>query len=321
MSAPHTVLLSVDAASLVKVVIRQDNQWLSPEPNATFQISRGAEFPEIVFEIETPHTGDIHWTWAASWVAKVSGLRESSARKGALRTFRASGSGSYGKRWVADLHGQVLGGTLEVTAVAGETTFKRKVEIKGINPSKDEVRRFLDSLSDVAGFDTIIEQESRHKHFINADGQPVVAFDGGYGITQLTNPTPDYQQAWSWKENIRAGAKLYQEKQRLAKHYLGRSGRQYTDDQLRLETWARWNGGRYHVWDDATGTWQRDDDVLCDSRTGNIGWDMTLEDNQGKTEAELRKRDRGTYANPRDKAAENKWKYTGICYADHLDEQ
>jgi hypothetical protein len=64
----------------------------------------------------------------------------------------------------------------------------------------------------------------------------------------------------------------------------------------------------------------RNDSVICDPATGNIGWDTNDPANAGKTEGELHNRDNGTYGNPkRDKKAENKWKYTGICYADHID--
>jgi hypothetical protein len=36
--------------------------------------------------------------------------------------------------------------------------------------------------------------------------------------------------------------------------------------------------------------------VLCDTQTGNIGWDMTKSENKDKTEAELRARDKGAYS-------------------------
>lgn len=36
----------------------------------------------------------------------------------------------------------------------------------------------------------MINQESRFENFINADNEPVVAFDNEYGMTQVTNPAP-----------------------------------------------------------------------------------------------------------------------------------
>jgi type VI secretion system secreted protein VgrG len=156
------------------------------------------------------------------------------------------------------------------------------------------------------------------KHFIDADNMPIVAFDGGYGLTQMTAPAPTYEQVWNWKENIKGGTALYKTKQKDAKTYLSQNKRTYTDDQLKLETWSRWNGGSYHVWDDKGNAWVRNNDIVCDPVTGNIGWDMSLADNKDKTVEELHKRDAKSYKTPKSKAATNQWKYTGICYADHL---
>ena len=66
----------------------------------------------------------------------------------------------------------------------------------------------------------MLEQETRNKHFINFDNEPVVAFDGGYGITQMTNPIPTYEQVWNWKKNIDGGSDLYIQKRKNAQNYL-----------------------------------------------------------------------------------------------------
>ena len=88
--------------------------------------------------------------------------------------------------------------------------------------------------------------------------------------------------------------------------YLSQDERTYTIDQLKYETVCRWNGGTYHEWDHKTSSWVRPSNILCDSQTGNIGWVMSDEGNQGKTEAELRKRDSGEYAN---RPSGAKWRY------------
>ncbi|MBI5256105.1 MAG: hypothetical protein HY855_06365 [Burkholderiales bacterium] len=61
--------------------------------------------------------------------------------------------------------------------------------------------------------------------------------------------------------------------------------------------------------------------MLCDSKTGNIGWNQTSESNKDKTESALHERDKDTYKDPkaRDKAA-HPWQYSGVCYADHLND-
>ncbi len=54
-------------------------------------------------------------------------------------------------------------------------------------------------------------RETRWRHFCEKGfcigvervrGFPIVAFDGGYGMFQLTIPHPNYYQKWSWKENL-----------------------------------------------------------------------------------------------------------------------
>jgi hypothetical protein len=306
--------------SLVKVVVEEDQgKWVSPDKGAVFKIDKAAAMPAIQFQIDTAQPGPYKWSWTITWEAKVSGLKESAKRGSLLKTFTEKGAfESSDKSWSVNL-GKVLGGRLRVVVTAGEETFKRYVDIQGTNPPGADVTAFVATIADTEGLDKLLEQESHHKHFIDADGQPIVAFDKGYGMTQMTNPAPTYEQVWSWKENIKAGAKLYQDKQKAAKAYLGQKGRSYTPDQLRLETWTRWNGGTYHVWDDKAKAWVRNTTIQCDTATGNIGWDMTVDGNKGKTEQELHERDKDSYAKPKDKKEENKWKYTGICYADHVD--
>ena len=145
---------------------------------------------------------------------------------------------------------------------------------------------------------------------------PVKSFDNGYGMCQLTTPPPTADQVWNWKLNVNGGLALVSGKRGDAIKYLSQSGRTYTDDQLNHEAVCRWNGGSYHVWDDKSKAWARPSNILCDSATGNIGWNMDDAENKGKTEAELHKRDSGTYSKPPQSGAH--WKYSGVCYADAI---
>ncbi|MFT4247479.1 MAG: hypothetical protein QM581_05480 [Pseudomonas sp.] len=310
--------------SLVKLVVTQDSgKWISPSAQEEYLINEDATFPTINFEIETDKPSPYVWSWKITWEAKQRTKETGSRGSTALRTFTENGKfESNDKKWTADLGGKVIGGKLTVEVKVGSDIFKRSVVIKAKNPEEQKVIELLGTIDDVKGFEKIIDKESSFKQFIAADGEPVLSFDGGYGLTQMTNPEPTYEQAWNWKENVKGGSSLYQEKQKSAKSYLGKDGRTYTDEQLKLETWSRWNGGSYHVWDDKTKVWKRNDDLLCDSNTGNIGWDTTDTDNKDKTEAELHRRDKDTYANPKkNKKSGNKWKYTGVCYADHLSKE
>jgi hypothetical protein len=56
--------------------------------------------------------------------------------------------------------------------------------------------------------------------------------------------------------------------------------------------------------------------VLCDAKTGNIGWNMTKPDNCRKSEAALHLRDAAKYRHA--PGTGDCWGYFGICYADRL---
>lgn len=310
------------AGDAVTKVVSAGNalRWVSPVENAEFKITEDGEFPEIVFEFHAQAVADCTWSWVIEWDAKVSGLRERARQGNALQTFKASGSfNNRNNVWVADLSGSVLGGTLTVTVALGQRTLSRSVVIKGANPSKDSVANYIADLEDMSGFEKLLEQETGSKHFIELDSEPIVAFDKGYGITQMTNPAPSFEQVWSWKANILAGSSIYKDKVRAAKQYLGQASRTYTDEQLRHEVFSRWNGGSYHEWDAAASSWVRKKNTLCDSNTGNIGWSMDKEKNKGKTESELRERDKDTYKKgTKGQSADHPWEYKGVCYADHV---
>jgi hypothetical protein len=217
-----------------------------------------------------------------------------------------------------NLNNKTLGGILTVEVKAGAEQFKRSIYIKGKNPSIETVKNYLKNIPNTKGFDTLLAQESKGKHFIVADGEPLVAFDRGYGITQITNPKPNFEQIWSWKENIQIGSKLYRSYQKDAKAMLD-AHPPYTDEMLANETYARWNGGGYYAWNPAEKKWEKNTTILCDSNTGNIGWKTQNESNKGKTEEALHKRDKDMYKfGKKGQTPEHPWSYSGICYADHV---
>lgn len=307
--------------SLVKVVVKDDGgKWKRPAENEIFYIDEEAKFPTIHFEIDFDSAEECIWTWSIQWAAATSGLRESANRGRTIKTWTEKGKQIHGSTsWVANLDDRCLGGTLTVTVKTGDKTFRRSVRILGTNPSEEKIRAYIATFDNAPGFERIVAHESKYKHFINADREPIVAFDGGYGLTQLTNPKPKYNEAWDWKANIRTGIELYGTKRREAKNYLagGKNGkRNYTEEQLQLETWCRWNSGRYHVWDEKDKKWIRNPMILGDSETANIGWDLSKEENRGKSEKELHSRDKDEYSRPPTK--DSLWRYSGIVYADQI---
>ena len=273
----------------------------SPAAAAKFTVTAAAEWPAIPFA--TDAAGPHAWKWAVAW-----------------GTFTKSGTASTpGNTWDAKTALTDLGGTLTVTATAGKDSATVKVEIVGTNPTLADVTTYLATKPDSGGFDKLIAHESKGKHF-TAAGVPIKSFDGGYGMCQLTTPAPTAAQVWNWKRNVDGGLALFAVKRAAALTYLTQSNRTYTADQLAREAVCRWNGGSYHTWDGKA--WVRNPDVLCDTATGNIGWDTTVAENKDKTEADLRKRDKDSYGDPTGskgkKTAANKWKYSGVCYADRV---
>lgn len=89
---------------------------------------------------------------------------------------------------------------------------------------------------------------------------PVHSFDDGFGLYQLTNPVPSRNQIWNWKQNADSALTLLAAKLQQAKAKLG-AHPGYTNAQLRLETYAKWNGGNYHVWNGSA--WIEDPDYVC----------------------------------------------------------
>jgi hypothetical protein len=160
----------------------------------------------------------------------------------------------------------------------------------GVNPTKQEIR---DAAGDRVNVHVVFHRESRFTQFAGAPadiGRTVVgphtvlrADDDGYGIGQLTNPHPTSRQLWDWRDNVadsvarldrfRADALTYAGQVREGLPWNAATGRapwpanegqafpdapDFTEDQLDLEMWARYNSGRrYHDYDPASGQWWR----------------------------------------------------------------
>ncbi len=287
--------------SHASVVAKTSLKILVPALHAKFYISKGAEWPSIVFQTDAALTPgqQITWQWSIQWL--------NFSKQGVVKT-----SDSF---WDAKTVIDNLGGTLTVHAT-GPTGLKAvtAVQVLGVQPDANNITAYLCGKPNSAGFDKILNHETHLKHF-DSMGYPKKSFDGGFGIAQLTTPTPDYAHIWNWKLNIDAGLILFAQKRTMAIAYLSQSGRSYSDNQLLRETVCRWNGGSYHIWDAKAG-WVRNPMVLCDSRTGNIGWDTTDPTNKGKSEAELHARDASAYRHA--PGADAAWSYFGVCYADAI---
>jgi hypothetical protein len=275
--------------------------FIKPKIQETFQITGTPTWPSIVFQ--TDATGSHTWKWTISW-----------------HHFTKSGTASTtGNQWDAKDDITNLGGTLTVHATAGTNSATISVNVLGENPTPQQVKAYKASDSNKAIFDKILEHESHFRQFQikgKHKGEPVLSFDNGYGMTQIT-PARTIEQVWNWQTNVDSGLDLFvKDKIQAAKHHLSQHNRKYTNSQLMYEAVSRYNGGSYHVWDTTKG-WVRNPHILCDTKTGNIGWDMTDPANAGKTEAALHTRDATAYQT-HTRGAAHRWKYTGVCHADRI---
>lgn len=301
--------------SVVKCEVKLNTgEWVTPESCQTFHIDEDAKFPEIVFEIKTVEPGPYAWEWSIGWTPEACPQAEGKKRFKAKRSTALSKSGSFKSeknKWQCDL-GAVIGGDLIVKVKAGETTFVRKVTILGKNPSKEKVLTEIDTgktKEDNELVKKIFTQESRYRHFYS-DNQPLTSFDNGYGLGQLTNPAPTYEQIWNWKEHIKEIIqKILPYHRKRARKYLSEYG-EHTPEMLDLETLASyngWNGGEhYWNWNSTTKKWDVNNNVICDPDQSNKGWMTSKTENKGKSLEELKK-DKKT-----------KPLYTGRCYAEHI---
>lgn len=194
--------------SLVKCEVSlESGEWVSPESCKTFYINEDAKFPDIIYEIKTDETGPYSWSWVIKWVVQAckqqTGKSRFKAKKATI--FKKEGKiSSNSKIWKADLT-EVIGGELTVKVKAGSKTFIRKTLILGKNPSVENLHSEIDTYSharNAALTKKIYKQESTNRQFYS-DEFPLVSFDNGYGLGQLTVPEPTYEQTWNWKAHTK----------------------------------------------------------------------------------------------------------------------
>lgn len=301
--------------SLVECIVETESgEWVSPEKSKTFYIDQNAKFPDITYEIKTDCNGPYTWSWKIFWEVKAcpqkSGKKRFKAKHS--KTYVKQGSfTSYERKWKCDF-GEVIGGILSVKVKAGSSNFVRKSIILGKDPGETRIHAELDTYAekkDASLVKKIFKQETQTKHFYT-DEMPLVSFDNGYGLGQLTNPAPTYEQIWNWKKHVKTIMDTIKSNHRKrAKNYLDQHNN-YTDDMLDLETLASYNGlargQHYHNWNTKLNKWVVNTNVTCDPEQSNKGWLMTEEENEGKSIEELRKNKK------------SKPFYTGRCYAEHI---
>ncbi|KQO22027.1 hypothetical protein ASF11_06390 [Acidovorax sp. Leaf76] len=121
---------------------------------------------------------------------------------------------------------EVRGGLLTVQVIMRVGTTEQRARaswtVVGTNPTGTAIRAFANSIgANRPVFRKKMRQESSLQQFRTPSNWPKYSSDGlgGVGLCQLTRPAPTADQTWNWKDNVRGGWALYQEKERIAKSY------------------------------------------------------------------------------------------------------
>jgi hypothetical protein len=122
---------------------------------------------------------------------------------------------------------QVRGGilTINVVVILGTTTLRASttgLTLVGTNPTAASIRTFATGIgADRVRFRKQMRQESSLEQFRQPGLWPKYSSDGlgGVGLCQITRPAPTADETWDWKANVRAGWRLYLEKERIARAY------------------------------------------------------------------------------------------------------
>lgn len=250
-----------------------------------FFISADATMPEIVMTatlsgVPLNPAGPVPtYEWSATLVFDGGVPPTNTAYGGNRRTQHAPirSQAGHGNTWRIPFT-EVRGGLLTVNVIArvGGTVLNASstnLTIAGTNPLPTAIRAFANSIGATkVRFRKQLRQESSLQQFRPPGNWPKYSSDGlgGVGLAQITRPAPTADQTWNWKENIRAGWALYQEKERIARAYPANAQRSesfrnlvgawnrarsaqnlsqaqvtlpaFTDEQLELDTIRGFNG-------------------------------------------------------------------------------
>lgn len=174
---------------------------------------------------------------------------------------------------IVKVEGGVVGGALTLSVEYYENLHieKKYTILKGTNPGQAAIEQVLTDKT----LRQIACQESRYKHFdapreggIGKPNGKTDPFRGGLGIMQLFDPMPTSAQVWNWRENLKAGEKLYNDKLTEAMKLPRRELKELNEErdslglprcttplpalnpeQLARETIRRYNCGKEYRWE------------------------------------------------------------------------
>ena len=171
----------------------------------TLYIDADAKMPDI--QAQSAGTA----TWSIEFC--YTGTKAKAPNVNPKYTKSVPGVSSLGQNLDVDsaLSSHVVGGTAIAKAVLKGETYTVLFYIRGTNPTVGAIRDYLNSLGNAPFyFEAMIVQESTSRQFDLKDKRlPLQTFDNGFGLTQLTNPAPNYNEVFSWKANVKEGVSFY----------------------------------------------------------------------------------------------------------------
>lgn len=111
----------------------------------------------------------------------------------------------YGSSWSIPFYGGIMGGDANLTLKSNSLFKSLNFRIRGSQPSNSDVISEISQIQQDIWFAPYVAKHESNFVQFNEDGTPMKSFDNGYGIYQLTNPTPTCDQIWNWKSNILEG--------------------------------------------------------------------------------------------------------------------
>ena len=195
------------------------------------------EMPEPVFEAQviSTGTGGVSFDWTLEMVYD-EGNYEDIGDTTVTITETVSGDNT----WEPDFGDLLAGGDIEVTVVASraagagleiDTAVKDGFMIRGENPRVEDIEEHIEDESDDdlwdeidRGLKAMVWQESNFRQFNSPPGVtapggpadtpafPLLSFDNGWGMTQLTSlDRVNQNRVWSWEDNLNEGMLFYEQ--------------------------------------------------------------------------------------------------------------
>ncbi|CAF3402361.1 unnamed protein product [Rotaria socialis] len=188
--------------------------------DGTLYINDDAEMPPLI----ALSCESVLWEVSFNYQAAFTGARSFSKK------VNGQSSGSESFDIVRSLANETLGGsvTAKWTVVSTKESGKISFKILGRPLAQRTVMAYIEAHTDLWYAKKIAAQESEGRQEFLPNGYPLFsnAKDNGYGIYQLTNPPPTYNEVWNWKANVLSGIALLKNKAKEANSWMTRQRQQ-----------------------------------------------------------------------------------------------